>query len=77
MAAMFMVYGALFKYAGPYIVEWAEKYNAKVMRLMVEAREGHKDTVRARMEDVKKLANVIDTTKQLFEVSRVSCDMGT
>jgi F-type H+-transporting ATPase subunit b len=38
---------------------------------MNSAKAGHADAVKARIEDVKPLSNVVDITKQLFEVSKV------
>jgi F-type H+-transporting ATPase subunit b len=36
-----------------------------------EARANHAGAVKARIEEVKPLSNVVEITKQLFEVSKV------
>lgn len=51
--------------------EWGESQIQKFKDIMNTAREGHADAVKARIEDVKPLSNVVDITKQLFEVSKV------
>lgn len=39
---------------------------------MNTARAGHADAVKSRIDDVKPLSNVVEITKQLFEVSKVN-----
>ena len=51
--------------------EWADSQVHKIKDIMYTARAGHADAVKARIEDVKPLSNVVDITKQLFEVSKV------
>ena len=51
--------------------EWADNTTAKIKGILDQAREGHADAVRTRIEDVKPLGNVVDITKSLFEVSKV------
>ncbi len=51
--------------------EWAETQIQKIKDIMYAARAGHADAVKARIEDVKPLSNVVDITQQLFEVSKV------
>ena len=38
---------------------------------MDTAKRGHADAVRTRIEDVKPLSNVVEITRQLFDVSKV------
>jgi F-type H+-transporting ATPase subunit b len=65
------VFYGIFKYGGPMYKEWGESQIQKFKDIMNTAREGHADAVKARIEDVKPLSNVVDITKQLFEVSKV------
>ena len=51
--------------------EWAQQTSTKIKGILDEARKGHADAVRTRIEDVKPLSNVVDITKSLFEVSKV------
>lgn len=51
--------------------EWASVQIAKISGIMIAAREGHRQAVKSRIDDVKQLGSVIDVTKQLFEVSKV------
>ena len=55
--------------------EWGESQIQKLKDIMNTARAGHADAVKARIEDVKPLSNVVDITQQLFEVSKVCQEM--
>lgn len=61
----------IFKYAGPMYKEASDSYAKKILDIMNEAKQGHADAVKTRIEEVKPLSNVVDITKQLFEVSKV------
>jgi F-type H+-transporting ATPase subunit b len=61
----------IFKYAGPMYNDWAESQTGKIKELLNSARASHAESVKARIEDVKPLSNVVEITKQLFEVSKV------
>jgi F-type H+-transporting ATPase subunit b len=65
------VFYGVFKYGGPMYTEWADTQIQKIKDIMNSAKAGHADAVKARIEDVKPLSNVVDITKQLFEVSKV------
>lgn len=65
------VFYGIFKYTGPAYTEWANSQIQKIKDIMYTARAGHADAVKARIEDVKPLSNVVEITKQLFEVSKV------
>jgi len=65
------VFYGVFKYGGPMYTEWADAQIQKIKDIMNSAKAGHADAVKARIEDVKPLSNVVDITKQLFEVSKV------
>ena len=68
---MLSVFYGIFKYGGPMYKEWADTQIQKIKDIMYTARAGHADAVKARIEDVKPLSNVVDITQQLFEVSKV------
>ena len=51
--------------------DWADSTVQKFKDLLNEARKGHADAVKERIEEVKPLGNVVEITKQLFEVSKV------
>ena len=61
----------IFWYGGPMYNEWAANTIAKIKGTLDDARKGHADAVRGRIEDVKPLSNVVEITKGLFEVSKV------
>ncbi|KAL6247795.1 atp4 subunit B of the stator stalk of mitochondrial F1F0 ATP synthase [Rhinocladiella similis] len=64
------VFYGIFKYGGPGYTEWANSQVAKIKDLLNEARTNHAASVKERIEDVKPLSNVVEITKQLFEVSK-------
>ncbi|ETN43549.1 uncharacterized protein HMPREF1541_02708 [Cyphellophora europaea CBS 101466] len=64
------VFYGIFKYGGPMYNEWAENTTTRIKGILDEARKGHADAVRTRIEDVKPLGNVVEITKSLFEVSK-------
>lgn len=64
-------FGSIFYYGGPAYKEWADTQIGKIKDIMNSAKAGHADAVKARIEDVKPLSNVVEITKQLFEVSKV------
>lgn len=65
------VFYGIFKYGGPMYKEWSTATEQKFKDILNTARAGHADAVKSRIEDVKPLSNVVDITKQLFEVSKV------
>lgn len=65
-----MFYG-VFKYGGPAYTAWAEGQADKQKEILNSARQHHTDAVKARIENVKDLGGVTETTKALFEVSKV------
>ncbi|KIX05536.1 ATP synthase subunit 4, mitochondrial [Rhinocladiella mackenziei CBS 650.93] len=64
------VFYGIFKYGGPMYKEWADSTVQKYKDILNEARAGHASAVQERIEDVKPLSNVVEITKQLFEVSK-------
>ena len=51
--------------------EWAQAQCDKIKNILFEARANHGKAVQERYDNVKQLSNVIDVTKDLFEVSKV------
>lgn len=64
------VFYGIFKYGGPMYKEWADSTIGKYKEILNSAREGHVEAVKTRIEDVKPLSNVVEITKNLFEVSK-------
>lgn len=64
------VFYGIFKYGGPMYKDWADTTVQKYSDILDTARKGHADAVKTRIEDVKPLSNVVEITKQLFEVSK-------
>lgn len=64
------VFYGIFKYGGPMYSDWAQNQIQKIKDILNTARAGHADAVKARIEDVKPLSNVVEITKTLFEVSK-------
>lgn len=66
------VWGALIKFGGPMYKEWAESQTAKIRNILNAARADHTEAVKARIGDVQQMSEVVDITKSLFAVSKVS-----
>lgn len=66
------VWIGLIKYGGPMYKEWAESQNEKIKNILNTARADHTEAVKGRIEDVKQMGGVVDITKGLFEVSKVT-----
>ena len=52
--------------------EWAEAQSEKIKNILNSARADHTQAVKNRIVDVQQMTGVIDITKTLFEVSKVS-----
>lgn len=70
------VFYGIYKYGGPMYSDWAQGQIDKIKGILDTAKQGHADAVKARIEDVKPLSNVVEITKQLFDVSKV-CTFAT
>ncbi|KIW93381.1 uncharacterized protein Z519_05986 [Cladophialophora bantiana CBS 173.52] len=64
------VFYGIFKYTGPMYKDWADGQVQKIKDLLNEARINHASAIKERIEDVKPLSNVVEITKQLFDVSK-------
>lgn len=51
--------------------EWADGQISKITNILNDARAGHTQAVKDRIESVEQLGSVVDVTKTLFEVSKV------
>lgn len=71
MIATLSVFWAVAHYGGPMYKEWAETQINKMKNILNTARDGHTDAVKQRIDNVKQLGDVVNVTKQLFEVSKV------
>lgn len=65
------VWGAVIKYGGPMYREWAEGQNKKIAGILNAARADHTEAVKARIDNVQQMSEVVEITKSLFEVSKV------
>ena len=72
MLATLSVFWAVGHYGGPLYKEWADGHINRIKGILNSAREDHTKAVKDRIDNVKQLGSVIDVTKQLFEVSKVS-----
>ena len=71
MFCLLTVFYGIFKYGGPAYNEWAKGQIEKHTDILAQARGKHTDAVKSRIDNVKQLSDVVDTTKALFEVSKV------
>ena len=69
------VFYGIFAYGGPMYSEWAQGQVKRVRDILDTAKKGHADAIKVRIEDVKPLNNVVEITKGLFDVSKVSSDV--
>ena len=70
--SLLSIFWAVGKYGGPMYKDWAEGQINKMKGILNAAREDHTKAVKDRIDNVKQLGSVIDVTKNLFEVSKVS-----
>ncbi|OWB87012.1 hypothetical protein B5S33_g5757 [[Candida] boidinii] len=71
LLATFIGFMALIgKAIAPAYGEFARNRTAHVLGLLNEAREGHVNAVKSRIEQVSNLKDVVSTTKALFEISK-------
>jgi F-type H+-transporting ATPase subunit b len=70
--ALLTVFWAVARYGGPAYASWADGQIAKMKGILNSARDNHTQAVKDRIETVQQLGGVVDITKTLFEVSKVS-----
>ncbi|CCH62648.1 hypothetical protein TBLA_0H03660 [Henningerozyma blattae CBS 6284] len=67
--------GLVAKYISPLYGDFANERMNKVSSILNSSREKHMNAVKERIEDVKSLDSVVDTTKLLFDVSRETVEL--
>jgi len=75
--ALLTVFWGVGKYTGPAYAQWAQGQREKMRAILNSARERHQEAVKERIENVNRLAGVVDITKTLFEVSKVGSGEGS
>jgi len=55
---------------GPGYTEWVNSIAAQQSQVLASAREEHKQTIQERIDSVGEMRNVVDITKNLFDVSK-------
>lgn len=68
---MITVFTMIGKYGGPAYREWAEGQVNKIRDILSAAREDHTQAVKARIDSVSQMSEVVEYTKALFAVSKV------
>ena len=71
MVATLGAFWAIGHFMGPRFKEWAYGHINRHHQILVDAQQAHIDSVKDRLEDVKKMRGVVDVTKGLFEGSKV------
>lgn len=72
MVCTLSVFWGIYHFAGPMYKEWAQGMQDKHRKLLEDSKQSHLNAVQQRIDDVQQLGSVIDVTKGLFEVSKVS-----
>lgn len=72
MFCILCVFTGVAKYVGPMYKEWADGQVQRYTDILSNARADHTNAVKQRIDNVQELSGVVDVTKQLFDVSRVS-----
>ena len=68
--SLLTIYFGVYNYVGPMYKEFAENYSNKIKNILNAARDDHTNAVRSRISSVSDLGGVIQTTKDLFAVSK-------
>ncbi len=71
MVASLSTFWAIYHFLGPKFTEWAYGHINRHFQILVDAQQKHIEDINVRLEDVKKMRNVVDITKGLFAVSKV------
>lgn len=69
-AAFLGVIGICAKFVAPLYGDFANKRMEKISEILNESRNKHLNAVNERIDDIRKLDGVVDSTKVLFEVSK-------
>lgn len=68
--SLLTIYYGVYNYVGPMYKEFADNYSNKIKNILNAAREDHTNAVKSRISSVSDLGGVIQTTKDLFAVSK-------
>lgn len=68
--SLLTIYFGVYNYVGPMYREFADNYSNKIKNILNSAREDHTNAVKSRISSVSDLGGVIETTKDLFAVSK-------
>ena len=68
--SLLTIYFGVYNYVGPMYKEFAENYSNKIKNILNAARDDHTNAVKSRISSVSDLGGVIQTTKDLFAVSK-------
>ena len=74
--SLMSVYFGVYNYIGPMYREFADNYSNKIKNILNSAREDHTNAVKSRISSVSDLGGVIQTTKDLFAVSKARIPTG-
>jgi len=69
--SLLSIYTAIFRFGGPMYSEWAAGQTAKFTEIFQNAKNDHVSAVKERITSVEAMQGVVETTKDLFEVSKV------
>lgn len=69
--SLMSVFYGIYSYLGPEYAKWADSYADKVKGILSGARQEHKEAVQTRITSLKGVGEVVQTTKDLFVMSRV------
>lgn len=70
--SLLSIFFAVGKYGGPMYADWAKGQIQKVKGILEASRARHSDSVQQRIDSFKELEGVVDLTKSLFALSKVS-----
>ena len=68
--SLLTIYFGVYNYVGPMYKEFADNYSNKIKNILNAARDDHTNAVKSRISSVSDLGGVIQTTKDLFAVSK-------
>ncbi|KAI9662145.1 MAG: atp4 subunit B of the stator stalk of mitochondrial F1F0 ATP synthase [Alyxoria varia] len=73
--AFLSVCWGIYNYGGPAYSAWADTYKDKMADILQSARKDHKQAVQRRMDSLGAQGEVVETTKNLFEVSKETAQL--
>ncbi|GAB7328119.1 hypothetical protein MBLNU13_g00154t2 [Cladosporium sp. NU13] len=73
--SLLTIYFGVYNYVGPMYKEFAENYSNKIKNILNAARDDHTNAVKSRISSVSDLGGVIQTTKDLFAVSKETAQL--